>query len=437
MIKIVHTADTHFGVENYGKLDSKTGLHSRLLDFQASFNQIIDFAINESSDLFLFCGDAYKTAYPTPTQQKLFIQSLMKLYNAKIPVAIIVGNHDHPLSFGKANSLDIFGQLPLDGFHVFSKPNNLKIETKKGPIQIVGIPWPIKNNLVAKEKFHLKSHEEITTYISNTVSQIIKTFADKLDPKIQSIIAVNLTFSSVFFSGSEKTAVFGKDPVFLPSQLAIEPFDYVALGHLHRHQNLNPKGYPAIVYSGSPERIDFGERKEAKGFCNVLIDTKQQKKRCSFKFIKLKTRPMIQVEVKLKTKSETDGQTQTEQILEKLNKSEETFNVIDIKDSILKILYHVPEGKTDKIDLMQIQQACKSAMQLVSITPIIKHPQHERRANLKVDMDLKTLISKYLETPKSKRTAFPSGRILIFDGCKSRCTIPWRWRCARLLAISA
>jgi len=62
---------------------------------------------------------------------------------------------------------------------------------------------------------------------------------------------------SLFRMFHEKCAVFGSDPIFLPSQLAIEPFDYVALGHLHRHQNLNPKGYPSIVYSGSVERIDL------------------------------------------------------------------------------------------------------------------------------------------------------------------------------------
>ena len=43
------------------------------------------------------------------------------------------------------------------------------------------------------------------------------------------------------------------------------------MGHLHRYQNLNQHGYPAVVYSGSIERVDFGERKEDKGFCFVKI----------------------------------------------------------------------------------------------------------------------------------------------------------------------
>lgn len=81
----------------------------------------------------------------------------------------------------------------------------------------------------------------------------------------------------------------------MPSQLAIQPFDYVALGHLHRYQDLNPNGYPAIVYSGSIERVDFGERKEAKGFCLVNVE----RNNTTHQFIEGPMRPFIQIEVKL------------------------------------------------------------------------------------------------------------------------------------------
>ena len=69
MMRFVHTADVHFGTENYGKVDHETGLHSRFLDFIKSFENCVDQAIERGVDFFLFCGDAYKTAYPTPTQQ--------------------------------------------------------------------------------------------------------------------------------------------------------------------------------------------------------------------------------------------------------------------------------------------------------------------------------------------------------------------------------
>ncbi len=392
MIKFFHVADIHLGVENYGKVDSKTGIHSRLLDFKSSLEQSVDAAIKEKIDFFLFCGDAYKTAFPTPTQQRILIHEFLRLQKADIPVISVVGNHDHPLSFGKSNSLDIFDYLPLKGLHVFSKPEILRIDTKNGPIQIVGIPWPTRNNIIADKKFHLKSSKEITEYLSQAVTEIINNLASQLDKNIPAILAAHLTVSTGIFSGSEKCAVFGNDPMFLPSQLALPVFDYVALGHLHRHQNLNKNSYPAVVYSGSIERIDFGERKEEKGFCFVYIDIKKDKDKCSFDFIKLKTRPMIQIEVKLKM-----DKNQTEQILSAIEKH-------NIKDSILKIVYHVPDGKKDHVDLQEIQRACLPAINLVSIIPVRKNIIREQRASLNIDMNIQVLLEKFLETKDYSET---------------------------------
>jgi exonuclease SbcD len=377
-------------------MDTKTGIHSRLLDFKYSLNQCVDLAIKKKVDFFLFCGDAYKTAYPTPTQQKMLIQAFFKLKDADIPVISVVGNHDHPLSFGKSNAIEIFDYMSEANFYVFSKPGLLTLQTKNGPIQIVGIPWPTRNNVIAHREFHLKSSEEITTYLSRAVGVIIKSFEQKLKPHIPAILAGHLTVSTGVFSGSEKCAVFGNDPVFLPSQLALPMFDYVALGHLHRFQNLNSGGYPAVVYSGSIERIDFGERKDTKGCCFVKIESTEvrKEKRCSFEFIKLKTRPMIQIEVKLET-----GKDHTEQMLEKIAH-------YDISGAIVKIMYHVPEGKKDRVDLKKIQKACAKAIHVVSITPIRTQLQRVKRAALRVDMQIDELLEKYFDTkeyePKEK-----------------------------------
>jgi len=389
-MRFYHTADIHFGVENYGRIDPKTGIHTRLLDFRDSLARVIDRAIQENIDFFLFSGDAYKTAHPTPTQQKLLVEQLLRLHASGIPVVIIVGNHDHPLSFGKANALDVFGYLPVEGFYVFSKPDLRIIQTKSGLVQIVGIPWPVRNNVVTNAAHHAKSHQEVAEYLSQQVGEIIRNFAQQADPTIPTVLAGHLTVSSGIFSGSEKCAIFGTDPIFLPSQLAIEPFDYVALGHLHRHQNLNPGGYPAVVYAGSIERVDFGERKEPKGFCAVTIthdsNNKNSKRTCTYEFIELPTRPMIQVEVVLK-----DGKDQTEQILEALEKH-------DLTAAIVKIIYHIPAEKTDRVDLFAIQRACVSAQYLVGIIPVYKPVTREKRASLTVAMDFSTLLDKYFDS---------------------------------------
>ncbi len=382
MITFIHTADIHFGMENYGRIDPKTGIHTRLLDFEKALNSCIDFGIENKIDFFVFAGDAYKTAHPTPTQQKLLLQCLLRLYKAGIPIIIIVGNHDNPLSFGKANSLEVFGDIPLEGFHVVAAPECIRLETKNGPAQIVGIPWPTRNTISVNTKHVTKSAEEITSYISQGVAAIIRDFATKLDPTIPSVLTSHLTVSSGIFSGSEKRAIYGNDPVLMPSELAIEPFDYVALGHLHRYQNLNEHGYPAVVYSGSIERIDFGERKEPKGFSFVKL----ARGTTTHQFIEVPTRPFIQIEVKL----DPTNPDHTQQILAALKEK-------DIRNAVLKIVYHVPSGEKDGVDIQVVERACSDAHYLVGLIPLRKPVTREKRIGLKVEMDLATLLDSYFE----------------------------------------
>ena len=171
-----------------------------------------------------------------------------------------------------------------------------------------------------------------------------------------------------------------------------------ALGHLHRYQNLNKSGTP-VVYAGSIERVDFGERKESKGFCSVTIEKcGDDKRQTAYSFVELPTRPMIQIEVFL------DGvKDQTEQIIDAIKKH-------DINDAIVKIMYHIPEGKQDRVDLAVVLQVCAQAMYVVGILPIHKLVTRERRAALKVDMDYTTLLSRYIE---SKETLHARKALLI------------------------
>lgn len=406
MIQFIHTADIHFGMENYGKIDPKTGIHTRLLDFERALNFCIDVALEKKVDFFLFSGDAYKTAHPTPTQQRLLLRCLLRLYEAKTPVILVIGNHDNPLSFGKATALDLFGSLPVDGFHVIEKPRTINLNTKNGPVQIVGMPWPTRNTLALQESHATKSAVQITDYLSNAAASIIQELAWKLDPAIPAVLAGHLTVSSGIFSGSEKRAIYGNDPVLLPSQLAIPPFDYIALGHLHRYQNLNKDGYPAVVYSGSIERVDFGERKEDKGFCLVTIE---EKNKTHHEFITTPMRTFIQVEVTLES-----ARDHTEQILAALKKH-------DLNDAVIKILYHVPQGYKDRVDLKRIELACAHAMYLVGIIPIIKPHIREKRMNLKVDMDYAALLGAYFDTKpelKAKREQLIEKALILYEEVK-------------------
>jgi exonuclease SbcD len=101
--------------------------------------------------------------------------------------------------------------------------------------------------------------------------------------------------------GSERSVMLGRDVQMDLSQLADPRWDYVALGHIHKHQNLTQgrEGVPSVVYSGSLERIDFGEEGDNKGFCWVQLQRHQTT--WDFKFVD--ARPMITLRVDCRTVS--------------------------------------------------------------------------------------------------------------------------------------
>ncbi|UCC17204.1 MAG: metallophosphoesterase, partial [Dehalococcoidales bacterium] len=133
-MKIVHFADLHLGVESYGRIDPATGISSRLLDFLAALDQVVDYAIDNTVDIVIFCGDAYKSREPSQTQQREFAKRINRLVTNDIPLFIVTGNHDLPNAVGKATATEIFDTLEIKGVYVSNRPDVYRIETKSGPV---------------------------------------------------------------------------------------------------------------------------------------------------------------------------------------------------------------------------------------------------------------------------------------------------------------
>ena len=106
------------------------------------------------------------------------------------------------------------------------------------------------------------SAEEVTDRIQQTLTALIRTQAESLDPEVPAILAGHVTVNDAVTS-SEQSMMLGTDHVLLRSAVALDCFEYVALGHIHRHQILGRS--PHVVYSGSLQRIDFGEERDDKG----------------------------------------------------------------------------------------------------------------------------------------------------------------------------
>src|SRR5690349_9813188 len=135
-IRVMHFADTHFGVENYGRLDPATGLNTRLIDFKRAVCSAIEVALAEGVQLAVFAGDAYKSRDPSQTHQREFADCIRRLTQAGVPVVMLTGNHDIPNVRGRAHAMEIYRTLGVTNVHIVSRPEILVIETSGGPVQI-------------------------------------------------------------------------------------------------------------------------------------------------------------------------------------------------------------------------------------------------------------------------------------------------------------
>ncbi|SVD98742.1 uncharacterized protein METZ01_LOCUS451596, partial [marine metagenome] len=191
-VHLLHFADLHLGIENYGRLDPATGLHSRLLDFRDRLATIFETAIERGVDAVLFAGDLYRTPTPNPTWQREFALQLRRLQQADIPIVLVVGNHDTPAAFGRATSVDVFNALDLAGTHVVRAPLLFTLPTKSGPLQIAGLPWPTRHYLRTHETYRQLPQEDLLREISRLCARQIRDLADRLDKDVPAVLVAHV-----------------------------------------------------------------------------------------------------------------------------------------------------------------------------------------------------------------------------------------------------
>ena len=297
-MKILHFADVHIGVENYSRTDPDTGLSTRLQDFLETFDELVDYAIGSDVHLALFCGDAYKSRDPSQTQQREFAKRIVRLSEAGIPSFLLIGNHDTPHVQGRATALDIYRTLPTPRVTIGDHAATYLVETAAGPLQIVATPWIRRSQFLAREEMRGLSTFQINEKISDTLTNIIQTQAERLDPDIPAVLSGHVTVNDARTS-SEQSMMLGSDHVLLRSSVALPQFDYVALGHIHKHQVIGQN--PHVVYPGSLQRIDFGEERDEKGFCVVELDPSepQGQRMKDFRFQPVNARRFLTIDVKL------------------------------------------------------------------------------------------------------------------------------------------
>lgn len=345
MIKILHLSDIHMGSGfSHGRMNPATGLNTRLEDFVKTLSRCIDRALEDTVDLVIFGGDAFPDATPAPYVQEAFASQFRRLVDADIPTVLLVGNHDqHSQGVGGA-SLNIYRTLGVRGFVVGDTLTTHNITTRNGKVQVITLPWLTRSTLMTRQETEKSSLAEVNELLTERLEVVLEGEIRRLDPDVPTVLLAHLMADNATL-GAERFLAVGKG-FTLPLSLLTRPcFDYVALGHVHRHQNLNKSNNPPVIYPGSIERVDFSEEKEDKGY--VMIELERGSAHWEFCPLPVRTFRTIEVDI---SKAE-DPQVALMKAIAKYN----------IEDAVVRLIYKLRSEQMDIIDSASIHTALTPA----------------------------------------------------------------------------
>jgi exonuclease SbcD len=364
MIKLLHFADAHIDMANYGRHDPASGLPMRVMDFLKSLDEIVQAAIDEKVDLVIFAGDAYKDRSPAPTFQREWDKRIMRLSDAGIPTLLLTGNHDISPSSGRAHAIQEFESLNVPHIRVLSAPQFLGPEDLEGlPVQVLALPWVSRSSLMASLELSGSDPAEIYNQLSERLSELVSNWLADADPTLPVILTAHASVEGAMY-GTERMVMLGNDLVLPPGLVKDERLDYVALGHIHKPQNLNEGAHPPVIYPGSIERVDFGEVKDEKFF--IVAEVEKGKTRVSWRKL-ANIRPFIDIAVTLESEENVNP------ILQ-----EALLSQGDLDDAIVRMVVDYPRELEALIDEAALRALAAPAFEF----RLAKRPQMQARVRL-------------------------------------------------------
>jgi exonuclease SbcD len=364
MIKILHFADAHIDMANYGRHDPVSGLPLRVLDFLHSLDTIVEAAIAEKVDLVLFAGDAYKDRSPAPTFQREWGKRIMRLSQAGIRTLLLLGNHDSSPALGRAHAIQEFDTLQVPHVRVVDKPTFIKSGEFEGlEAQILAIPWLSRSKMTAELELSTVDRGEVYRELEERVGQLVTAWLEQVDPKVPVILTAHASIQGAKYGG-ERTVMLGSDLVLGGSLVKDRRIDYTAMGHIHKAQDLNEGAQPPVVYPGSIERVDFGELEDEKYFVIARVD----KGNTVYEWRKIPgIRQFLEYHISLKPEGEITPQ--LEQALPPSRK---------IQDVVVKVVLDYPEVLDARIDESWLRNWAEGSFEF----HLRKNPRFESRVRI-------------------------------------------------------
>ncbi len=261
-MKILHTADWHFGKQLYRRL---------LTDEMQYFTDwLIEIIEQETIDILLISGDVFDITNPANVDKERYFSFLKRLREHQITTIITGGNHD---SISFLNSSKEY--LKQDNIFVVGGATEdieeelLYVQCKSEQVVICAVPFLRDRDLRNEEsELTFTSRSEAIRHGLKVHYQTLLDLAKSKYPKVPLIAMGHLFATGSSTSESEREIHIGNTGAV--SHTIFEGFDYVALGHIHKPQIINHNEY--IRYSGSPIPLSFSEKKDEKQVVVLTIE---------------------------------------------------------------------------------------------------------------------------------------------------------------------
>jgi exonuclease SbcD len=362
---------------NYGRHDAASGLPLRVMDFLRSLDVIVDTAIQEQVDLVIFAGDAYKDRSPQPTFQREWGQRIMRLAQAHIPTLLLVGNHDLSPALGRANAIEEFKTLQVPYVQVLDRPTFLGPEDLGQPLQVIAMPWIARSGMMASLGLSSSDPAEVYAALEARLHGLLEAYLEKADPTLPIVLTAHASVQGAKYGG-ERMVMLGGDLVLSGSFVRNPRLDYVALGHIHKAQNLNEAAHPPVIYPGSIERVDFGEAADDKFF--VIAHVSRGHTEVEWRRLE-HVRPFIDRFVRLEMEDGAVDGSVRQRLLDALPEKDA------LQEAILRLVVEYPRELEPQLDENALREHAAGAFEF----HLVKRPQMDARVRLPQDQALGSL----------------------------------------------
>jgi exonuclease SbcD len=248
-MRVLHTSDWHVGKALRGR--------SRATEHEAVLGEIAGITRREAVDLVIVAGDLFDCATPSPEAERIVYRGLLDLAEGGRPVIVVAGNHDSAQRLGAVAPLS-----EASGIHVAAavRPpgDGGVIEVAAGGerAQVALLPFPSQRYVVTADLLLSGDAADAHAAYADRVVRILGALTERFRADTINLVVAHLMVMGGTMGGGERGAHTVFD-YWVPATAFPASAQYVALGHLHRCQQL--AGPAPLHYCGSPLQLDFGE----------------------------------------------------------------------------------------------------------------------------------------------------------------------------------